>query len=79
MNKKANRPPSSAGNGNKFITARDRLIDEESVNKIKILSDIDIEAVATFPLICPKPIGPIALGPSNIGLFDLLIMPIIDR
>ena len=43
MNKKANRPPSSAGNGNKFITARDRLIDEESVNKIKILSDIDIE------------------------------------
>ncbi len=37
MNKKANRPPSSAGNGNKFITARDRLIDEESVNKIKTL------------------------------------------
>ena len=79
INRNANLPPSKAGNGNKLITARERLIEEASVNKIKILSEIKIDEVATSPLIFPNPIGPIALGPSNIGLLDLLIIPIIDR
>ena len=69
----------AAGKGTRLIIDKDKLIEEASVTKTNILLVVVSDEETTFPLICPKPIGPIALGPSKIGFVDLFIIPIIEK